>query len=1473
MRYDGSGNQVDPTPDSWFEFAPENITFDAGEENITIADLLAVDSALANGDFAAFSIDENGLLDFGNEDVILATEGSIIFPDTIRTIRARNLTLTAASIVSSGGNFSADLTLDISEALTLSVGSFTSPLTVIGTLTLEATSLTLAGDSAFSATTLTIMIATVTGTGDLTLAAGTAILFPQDTNIEANNITLSGVVKAESGDPASPAQHDLTLTATEQLTFADDKATTISGADITLASPTVQTSASDQALTITATGVLMMSGDYNLGEGNAALTFGGTAEQNPAPDSLLTDDLTLTYTAAGELSFAAWMAGEASENRNLTLTSRNIFINIDENINLGSGNLTINMGVEDVVVAADTTITANNISISNTVDPTTGRKEGIQLINQSSLTLNASGNLSLDFQIIEGTDQSAVTLEAGGEIVFAQSTETIGGLGNLTLGGTIRAISTSGGTTTQHDLTLVVTGKITFADDKATTITAANISLTSPTAQTTPSNQNLTITASGNITLEGSFDIGNDATLGGMMTLTAGEGAGAGNIGTIIFTETASVKPVLKAKEIILTQDGAVFVPSPTAPATFSIANNGKPRARYTGDGTQADPASNSWFSIPRLFFDAGDSNINIAALIADGSTLADGDFAGFSISGGVLDFGNERVEISTTGNIIFPAGITEIRANSLALNATNMGAGSANGSFTDLKISVETNLILPAVTLTGAGTLTLEADDIVIRGGAEDASFTLNANDIMITARLGVASVLNLISSFRSNSRPVVFNATNNLIISVPFLSVGDPSGKGARDLTLNAGNQILFTRSSSITAKSIFLSDTIKAESSSGGTPTQHNLSFYAVIRNNEIANQGSINFATNKPTTITAQDVTLITSPTTATATGQDLTIKVSRNTIFQGKFDIGGGTMTLEASLFSTSQGSLNPFAGASTTFCANNIIVRTMNLSGNPVFDTTSIVIDTHFNATNNITFSTAFIDAASGSNSFVRSTTFTAGGQLLFTRNTTLSAPHGATFNVGTIKAEMPSEDSATPIGVSLSMSGIINFSPTEATTISGGDISINALAQSVASEQDLTINASGNITLQGSLDIGGDATTGGALSLTAGSGSGSGTIIFTSTSNVKPALTARMIFLTQDGAVFDPGTSAPATFSVKPRAFYSGTTLTQTEPSESDWFRLDRIVFNAAQENIDITTLIADDSSDAGGDFAIFSINNAGTLNFDRENIVLTTEMNIILPSNIREIKARSLILTATSIGTGDGTGLSTPLTLVASERVIIDADIISTRNIIIKAPEVVFSSTKPVRLSGQDIMIDLPDDMDTPNDMPLANNQNVELVATGDIMLNNNINVGFGTLKLEANRIMTANADVVIMGNRVEVDSGTDNNIRGGLTIISMNDIRLLGNIETEGNVILRAGGSIITPNAPTTIEATGGITFEQKYALRQSFALTLKAAGEIAIIGKLDRGTAEIRLEGGSLDLAGASFIAGGIRCVGVRAEICQ
>ncbi len=1529
VTYRGGG--IQPSHD-WFTL-PARIIFDTeNTDDINIADLIDDDSTLANGDFVSFSINAQGELDFGSENIVLITEGNIIFPEGIRIIKAESLTLSAASIVTnhSSGNFTADLKIDVVGTLILSSLTSTGALTLEGAtlaipnaLTLTATAITItmveaedtpirnAGSQLLSLTAtqgdITLAASTLSlSSGDLTLTTATdengvsgEILFPQNTFVFANNIALGGVVKAESG--TSPlTQHNLEIRAFEQITFADDKPTTISGNNINIFS-FVKGETSGQNLTLTATGTLRLNGDFDIGEGAAVLNY--AAGEVPEPNSFIARDITVRFTAPAvpgslvDVLYEPWMAGATNSlsifagghklaiggsgltgldvifeaatiatRFGITVNAKNITIRgVNARIVLGGGGLTLNatenirfnivsvdnsqgFGFDlsaggDIIFERAATISAPLLSITaDLIKAESMAEDGT--ITQHNLTLKAgtsitfhraspimADNLFIGTPLVTGSNinLSAVT----GDTIFTQNTR-IASPTSLTLGGVIKAQSTAqDGTITRRNLRLE-SAALTFSTTRATTISAKEFLFDGGAGGAgAASGQDLTINTSLDLDIQGDINVGD-----GRINLNAGTDSSVGAITLLALGGNAL--PTLTARRIRLTHNEGPF--GGPAPANFIIPSGGKPQVQYTGTTqTQPEPSSSDWFELARLSFTAtGQENINLMDLLD-----TDIDFSEFSIDeDGLLDLGNQTVELTTEGNIIFPANLTEIRAVALTIVAANIGTGTdGTGDLADLKISVTAKLTLPAIALTSSGTLTLEAGTISIGSGS---NFSLTANDIGITARTASAQ------AFTSASAAVAFNATNNLTFSVSNMRIG--TGEAAFDLTLSAGKQILFTRSFSANAKVITLdSPTIKAESTAqDGTTTQHDLSFVA-----DFSGTAKINFSTDEATTISGNDLTF-NSNAKSDATNQDLTITAAGTLTFGNGVDAGTNattptTLTLEGN---------NIDIGVDSTFKADNIIVTT---NEHALISTADVT----FEATNNITFNTSTLDFGGDNPGDL---TITAGGQVLFTESVSIITAR-TTFNSGTIKAQTAGD---TPMGVGISISAMLTFSSTEATTMSGLNISLRFATTGTTGGQDLTLNASGNITLEGTLNAGD-----GTLRFTAGSGAGSGTIIFNDT----PTLAAAAIFLTQDGDVFP--TAAPAvTFTIpssgKPTINYTGA---QTQ-EDVTWAKQTGIF---SDEDVNL----AEELEKAGGDLEGKDSDDSNNIMIDLteeeeeedKNFVINSDESLILPNVDVMIMAKVITIRAKSIRNDveDSTGITKPLMLIATDTVIIDANISSTANIIIKAPEVVFSGSKPVRLSGTNIMIQLPDDMDMPNAMPLANNQNVELVATsGDIMLNNNVNVGFGTLKLEASgRIMTSNADAMIMGNRVVLDAGTKSSIGGALTIISMNDIRLLGNIETEGNIVLRAGGSIITPEDATTIEATGAdkdITFEQKYALRQSHDLTLKATGDITIIGRLNRGAADITLDsGGELDVTEASLIAGGITCLPARLEasapICQ
>ena len=798
------------------------------------------------------------------------------------------------------------------------------------------------------------------------------------------------------------------------------------------------------------------------------------------------------------------------------------------------------------------------------------------------------------------------------------------------------------------------------------------------------------------------------------------------------------------------------------------------------------------------------------------------------------------------------------------------MGASGRNLTFN----SANNALFIEGATINlGMGDFVANVQELAII--TSDA--TIMARDITIGKNTGTRA-------FGLSSANLTLDASRNIRFNIGSLSKDSRS----YDLSIDADGEIIFAQNTTFSARNITIGGTIKAQTENeDGDITLHNLSLAAtagqinfsadttitaaditlvsttkgtadsnpdltltaagIVTLGGALNVGTgdisitsgtsasgtdqpINFSTALATTLTGMNITLTSSGGTPTASGQDFTITAEGIVTLGGAFDTGAGNIAIASGTdqpinFSTALATSLSGAQVKLTSTGGTLIPTTHDLTFTA---SSNVAIRGSFETTGNITFNTSSVDATDGQGFGILS--LTAGGQILFTEDVFFISD-AITLNSNTIKGQTAGD---TPMGVVLGIRGSITFSSTQATTISGGDIDINFSTAST-SGQDLTIIASGNLTLEGALDIGNDATTGNTLRLTAGSGAGVGTIIFTDT----PTLTAAAIFLTQDGDPFP--TAAPiVTFTLpaaedKPTINYLGSGA----QGEVEWANQAGIF---SDEDINLGTLLAQngelegkDSDDSSGNIVIdlTTEEDEGDQNF----ILHADENNLILPDEMVMITAKVISINAKSIRNAENSeGITKPLMLVATESVVINANITSSASIIIKAPNVIFSGSKPVRLSGTNIMIELPDDMDTPSDMPAANNQNVELVASGDIMLNNSINAGFGTLKLQATgEIMTTRANVMIMGNRVVLDASADNSISGGLTIISMNDIRLLGNIETEGNVILRAGGSIITPNATTTIEATGAdssdITFEQKYALRQSFALTLKAAGEIS------------------------------------------
>ena len=608
----------------------------------------------------------------------------------------RNLTLTASNVIDSIGTINlgtGDLTLNANfielVAGTITAGDITMTarntsdnedsgiINESGSLTVNAS-----GDITISSTHIDFGGASAANALTLSVAAGKAILFTKDTTIsDVFNLTLGGTIKAENADGST--KYNLTVRnssiGANTITFAGD--TDISGANISLNSTNAQTDGGNSSVTITATaraavaevaatastpaiaaitaadGNITLTGAFDLGTGSLTLDYVGSLNGTP---TLRSPNLSITNSNTGSDSFIIYASWMQADGRNLTLTATSGDIFSIGNINLGTGNLTLEGGTVALAVSGPFVITAGDVTI--TARATAGGDEAGFQSSSASLTLNASGDITIssthiDFGGASTTNTLTLSVAAGKAILFTKDT-TISDAFNLTLGGTVKAENADG--SIQYDLTVRnssnTTNTITFAG--VTEISGADISLESTTAQTTASNADLTITALGvdkNVTLTGAFNIG-----GGDMRVSA--------TGDVLF---AATRPTLTAASFFLTWGGTRDY-SNTRPANFQNADGDDVIPAVDAENqTEAD-----WFALPATRLGEANADVDFRN---DGITLdIDGVSTTFSVINGVLDFGEHDILVETTANIIFPAGITSILANNLTLIAANIGIGDS---------------------------------------------------------------------------------------------------------------------------------------------------------------------------------------------------------------------------------------------------------------------------------------------------------------------------------------------------------------------------------------------------------------------------------------------------------------------------------------------------------------------------------------------------------------------------------------------------------------------------------------------------------------------------------------------------------------------------------------------------------------------------------------------------------------------------
>ena len=647
-------------------------------------------------------------------------------------------------------------------------------------------------------------------TGNLTLAASGFIQILVEINKTMGNLTLESFILQIDADITVAG--DLTLSASDtiSLTIASNNLVTLTGRAVTINGPVSGDSPNndtgDKSFTITASGNITINGNINVGTRTLTLTAGngagagnimngGTAPTLRAGSVRLTQDgvfadnlfaidpgtpsLTLTTGAAQEVR--NWMASGAHDLNLMVGGDLGISTGNVDGINNGTGNLTI---------AADGVVT-----VSAAINKPTG-----------NLTLIAGGNLRVNANIDNGTNTLTLTAGMGGtgDLAACSTCTLTAGTLNLTQNGAFsgdapymiaanvlnlttnaaqtvqgwmtdgdRALSlTSGGVLTIGSNLTTGTGNLTLSGTSIALganveLTGAAIRLTGAITVASSSNNNLTINASGVLTLNSGINLGTGMA-GGILTITADERINVPNNGTAIaamainitFTDSVVQTP---AAGFTLADGMATFTNANFSPTPAYTYNGGCTIAVCilgSGSGFEAEPELNAATSIT---IEAGTNALTFSGTGAITITSPI-----VSITAGSIDIGGRALMITASGGTLtLTTAITGTGNITLTGASIALSGAAAITTTGDITLTGTSIALSSAATLTGAA-ITITAPTIDI--GA-DRALTITASGALTLAT--VSMITGMGTAALSLTGATIAGLSTALTLNVPEVSL----------------------------------------------------------------------------------------------------------------------------------------------------------------------------------------------------------------------------------------------------------------------------------------------------------------------------------------------------------------------------------------------------------------------------------------------------------------------------------------------------------------------------------------------------------------------------------------------------------------------------------------------------------------------------------------------------------------------------
>ena len=1371
----------------------------------------------------SLTITASGVLTLGSS-INLGTSGTGTLTITAERISAARITLTAASPISiefTGANLiSPAQGFTVDNVATLGMVTF---MPSVAYMPLPPLSCPVTGDCMLGdGMTALILPAMLTAAADLTLDAGSSA-----------DITFAGT------EPIVISAQTITITA-RRLLITGNRPLTITAATGALTVNANIRTDMVSAITLTASsGVLTLGGNIsrtgsNMPAGNISLTGVDMRDSDGVltrAGIVLSETLTLNGAA---ISLSGSIDEPDDSNDALNITARGI-ITLNNDIRLGAGNLTLNSATS-ITLGSALTLTGAAINLTGLIAGT------------NDFTVDASGTLTLNGNINIGA-MAALSLTAGagaitgdlgsistdrltaGTVSLTQaaafdSTEPFTfGAATSSLSLTTAASQTVHGWMTLGDyaLSLTTTGAIIINADIATgtsnltlngnmgimlgandiTLTGGAIALTGA-INASSNNYNFTITAMGGIAINTNINLG-----AGALTLTAGMGAGSGDI-----SSGAAMPRRLTASTVSFTQSGAF---GDTALFAFMT-----PTLNLT---TAADQTVHGWmFAVDgrNLSVRSTGGMITINADIATGS----GNLTLNGNMGIVLAVGNMR---RLSGAAVSLTGAITSGSHNLTVTATG-------------QLTLNSN-----IALTGSGavlTLTAGTGDIVDGTGTP----TLTASTVSLTQAsafggtalfMFAADTLNLETAAPQMVHDWMVPADRTLSLTTTgAIMIGRDINTGMGSLTLNGGTLVFSGAARTLSGTNITLTGdadsavALSLTATGTGTLTLNSSIATTGATSNLAITGGTGGITTAAGIALTSgSDLTTSGDITAATGNG-NLTLSATGRIMLGGNINLGTGTAALSA-------GSATGLAGTSViTAMAINISFSNMAITrladvpaidpdGSPTITFANSVMPTYtFGARGCGTpiTETCVIDGAAqlfvepnlmSNVSITIDATTDAGSSVRFdgTSTITLTSPLvtiiAETINLGGRMLRLVNASGAVMVTIngSITGAGVIDatggtLSLVGAPEISGATISITAdLLQTVdamgdPASGDLGIIATDGLTV-GAIDIGA-----GTLTLTAGDG-GTGNIAVGAGT---PTLTAGTVSLTQAGVfgdtalfMFETGTSGTLELET------GGAQMVESwmvDPSRA-------LSLTSGGE------ILIDGDINVGTN-ALTLVANGGRINLDRNAGAPTT------------LTGGAVLLT----GIVDGTQGSNNFTIAASGILTLNSSITTAGDIMLTGTSILLNEEgDAITLTGGAVMLTGAVDGNQ-----TATDNNLTINASGDITINDNIDLGTGNLTLTA-----TGANIVDVDGVVPVLTASTVSLTQAGTFANG-----LFTVASAASLTLDAG------SAPQVVHAwmAGGT----------NRALSLTTTGAITIGRDIATGDGNLTLDGGTLTLTAAATLSG-------------